>query len=108
MLCDVCRREARGFGFSPRLIRRSGRDLWLCSMRCTDIAKRLEGMIDPNEHEEAAMRHAGRVGGEYVESLGRTDLSAWSEKEWATLIDVVVTAFQDNLRDAYSRMPVPC
>ena len=64
-------------------------------------------MIDPNEHEAAALRHAGLVGGEYVESLGQTDLSTWTEKEWATLIDVVVTAFQDNLRDAYSRMPVP-
>ena len=32
-------------------------------------------MIDPNEHEEAALRHAGAAGGEYVESLGRTDLA---------------------------------
>lgn len=64
-------------------------------------------MIDPNEHEEAALRHAGQTGGEYVESLAKTDLSAWSEKEWAMLIDVVVTAFQDNLREAYSQMPVP-
>lgn len=64
-------------------------------------------MIDPNEHEEAALRHAGQLGGEYVESLGRTDLSHWSEKEWAMLIDVVVTAFQDKLREAYSQQPVP-
>ena len=64
-------------------------------------------MIDPNEHEEAALRHAGQIGGEYVESVGRTDLSAWSEKEWATLIDVVVTAFQDKLREAYAQQPVP-
>lgn len=64
-------------------------------------------MIDPNEHEGAALRHAGQLGGEYVESLGKTDLSAWSEKEWAMLIDVVVTAFQDKLREAYAQMPVP-
>ena len=45
-------------------------------------------MIDPNEHEEAALRHAGAAGGEYVESLGRTDLAQWSEKEWAMLVEV--------------------
>lgn len=107
MVCDICRRETRGFGFSPRVIRRSGRDLWLCSMRCLNITTRLEGMIDPNEHEEAALRHAGAAGGEYVESLGRTDLALWSEKEWALLVDVMVTAFQDHLRDAYQHQPVP-
>lgn len=64
-------------------------------------------MIDPNEHEEAALRHAGAIGGEYVESLGRADLAQWSEKEWATLVDVVVTAFQEHLREAYMHQPVP-
>ena len=105
MLCDICRREYRGFGYSPRLTRQSGPDLWACSMRCLDIIGRLKGMIDPNEHEVAALRQASAVGGEYIESLGRTDLAQWSEQEWTTLIDVVVTAFQDDLREAYIQYP---
>lgn len=105
MLCDVCRREARGFGYSPRLTRQSGRDLWLCSMRCLDIVTRLEGMIDPKKHEIAALCQASAAGGEYVESLGRTDLARFTEQEWMTLIDVAVTAFQDYLRTAYAEDP---
>jgi len=103
MRCDICRREARGLGYSPRLARQSGPDLWACSMRCLDIITRYHGMIDPNQHEKAALRQASAVGGEYIESLGRTDLTQWSAHEWATLIDVVVTAFQDHLREAYTQ-----
>lgn len=64
-------------------------------------------MVDPNEQEVAALSHAGMLGGVYVESLGRTDLSLWSEAEWATLVEVVVTAFQDHLREIYDRQPIP-
>lgn len=55
-------------------------------------------MIDPNESEQAALQYAAEVGGEYAESLGRTDLALWSAAEWRTLIEVAVTAFQDRLR----------
>ena len=33
------------------------------------------------------------------ESLGKTDLAAFSEDEWLTLIEVIVTAYTDALRD---------
>ena len=55
-------------------------------------------MIDPNEYEQAALQHAALVGGEYAESLGRTDLAQWSQQEWQTLIEVAVTAFIERLR----------
>ena len=56
-------------------------------------------MVDPTEHEVAAMRAASPVAGEYVESLGKTDLAAFSEHEWLTLIEVIVSAYTDALRD---------
>lgn len=62
-------------------------------------------MIDPNKHESMALEAASHYGGEYVESLGKTDLASWSATEWATLIEVVVTAFQDALRAAYADEP---
>jgi len=43
--------------------------------------------------------------GAYVEEIGKTDLACWTEQEWATLIDVAVTAFQDFLRQAYADDP---
>jgi Family of unknown function (DUF6511) len=55
------------------------------------------------EHEVAAMRAASPTAGEYVESLGKTDLAAFSEDEWLTLIEVIVTAYSDALRDLADR-----
>ena len=62
-------------------------------------------MIDPNQHETNALAAAGVTGGEYVESIGKTDLASFTEREWSTLVDVIVTAFQDHLRTAYADDP---
>ena len=101
MICAICRREARGFGFAPRLIRVQAPTVKLCSMRCLDLAARLKGMIDPNTHELNALATAGAEGGAYIESLGKTDLALFTAQEWATLVEVIVTAFQDHLREVY-------
>ena len=105
MMCLICRRDARGFGFAPVRIRMGGSIRKLCSMRCMHITARLEGMIDPNKHEVNALATASRMGGEYIESIAKTDLAAFTEAEWSTLIDVLITAFQDHLRNAYSDDP---
>lgn len=63
-------------------------------------------MIDPNKHESNALSVACQKGGEYVESLGKTDLAAFTHEQWAALIEVIVTAFQDSLRTAYAVDPV--
>jgi hypothetical protein len=62
-------------------------------------------MIDPNKHENNALAQACLSGGAYVETIGKTDLASWTEQEWAALIDVVVTSFQDFLREAYADDP---
>jgi hypothetical protein len=62
-------------------------------------------MIDPNKHENNALAKACLSGGSYVETIGKTDLASWTEQEWAALIDVVVTSFQDFLREAYADDP---
>ena len=105
MMCSICRRDARGFGYAPGPTRMPGPIRKLCSMRCMYITSRLEGMIDPNKHEVNALAAASRMGGEYIDSIAKNDLASWSEHEWVTLIDVVVTAFQDHLRNAYSDDP---
>ena len=105
MLCAICRREALGLGFEPRLIWIDAPGVNVCSMRCMDIAARLRGMIDPNEHETAALEAASQAGGAFVESLAKTDLVKWSPQEWSGLVDVIVTEYQDTLRPAYADDP---
>jgi hypothetical protein len=104
MICPVCRREARWWEwFDARYPiadpQREHSRRRLCSRRCQEIYHRSRGMVDPTEHEVAAMRAASPVAGEYVESLGKTDLAAFSADEWLMLIEVIVIAYTDTLRD---------
>ncbi len=62
-------------------------------------------MLNPNQHETHALQEAGQAGGAYIEALAKTDLSTWSPEEWAQLVDVIVTGFQDALRTAYADDP---
>jgi hypothetical protein len=103
-LCAVCRREPRGYGWfdarfkgnDPRRDRGRRR---LCSRTCQDICHRRRGMIDPTPNERAAMAAGGKAAGEYLESLGRSDLAALTAPEWRQLIEIVVTSYCDALRE---------
>ena len=101
MLCDVCRREARGFGwFDPALSFEHPRQRFrhLCSIACQDLCHGRQGMIDPTPNEKAAFVHGGAMGGEYLDSIGKTDLETLNPDEWLTFIEAVVTGYCDHLR----------
>lgn len=60
-------------------------------------------MIDPTPNERAAMVEGGQLGGEYLESLGKTDLVTLTEAEWAIFVEAVVTGYCDHLRALAAR-----
>ena len=66
-------------------------------MRCMNALLRGWGVADPDEHEIAAIEAASPMAGEYLESIGKTDLAVLTDAEWMTLLEVVVTAYQDEL-----------
>ena len=53
-------------------------------------------MIDPTPREQAAIKKAGQFAGEYIESLGRTDMMTWSVEEFLTLVNVIVGAYLET------------
>jgi hypothetical protein len=55
------------------------------------------GVIDPDEHEKAAIAAASPMAGEYLDSIGKTDLATLTDTEWLTLLEVIITAYQDEL-----------
>ncbi|CAK0745765.1 hypothetical protein CCP2SC5_1380002 [Azospirillaceae bacterium] len=55
-------------------------------------------MIDPTPNEIAALEHGGRMGGEYLESLRRTDLAQLTVEQWRTFIEAVVTGYCDHMQ----------
>jgi hypothetical protein len=56
-------------------------------------------MIDPTPNELQAMNVGGQYGGEYLESIGKSDLTTLTETEWDCFLDAVVTGYCDNLRE---------
>ena len=56
-------------------------------------------MIDPTPNERAAMIAGGKAGGEYLESIGKTDFVALTEAEWDTFVEVIVTGYCEHLRE---------
>ena len=62
-------------------------------------------MIDPSDMELAAMRACLPPLGEYVGSIGmERPLANYTREEVLTLIDVVVTAYQDQMIEEHERM----
>lgn len=56
-------------------------------------------MIYPTPNEEAAIAHGGDMAGEYLDSLGKTDLATLTREEWLTLLTAIVGGYCDHLRD---------
>lgn len=54
-------------------------------------------MVDPNEHELAAMAAASDAAGEYIESLRQTDMARWTAEQWQQFIEVVCGNYVDHL-----------
>ena len=115
MKCAICYRKAKGYGwFNPRLKpsdpKRYSDDWVFCSRRCQDafcllMTKTEARMIDPSDMELAAMRACLSPLGEYVGSIGmQRPLADYTRDEVLTLIDVVVTAYQDQMIEEHERM----
>ena len=54
-------------------------------------------MIDKSPEEEFAIENGSNMGGEYIESIKKTDLAEMSREEWLTLCEVIITGYQDQL-----------
>lgn len=115
MKCEICYRKAKGYGwFNPRLKpsdpNRYSNKWVFCSRRCQDafcllMTKTEARMIDPSDMELAAMRACLSPLGEYVGSIGmERPLADYTREEVLTLIDVVVTAYQDQMIEEHERM----
>jgi hypothetical protein len=114
LTCAICRRQPRGFGwYDPTFPvsdpRRDESRRRFSSLRCLNLFCRRGGrsaVVDPTELEQAAMAAALAPLGEYVGSIGMDrPLAEYSCDEVLTLIEVVVTAFQDHLIKAETEHP---
>lgn len=106
-VCEICYREAQGFGFIPPPLRAG--DLrnqkyrkFFCSRNCQEIFSnhfKEKTMIDLTRKEKDSIESALKPLGEYVAEIGMDrPLSSYSREEVLCLIEVAVTAYQDSMR----------
>ena len=102
ILCAICDREARGFGFCLSL----RFDLYphhhFCSMRCLDrgeaIAREANGMIDKTAREIQALKDARRPFAEAITELGLMPVFHDRKPEdIAQIIEAVITGYVDSM-----------
>ncbi len=108
MICAICGREGQGFCWmpprlsaEPRLFKR------FCSRVCqlihSDLPEKLKlenTMINPTPNELKALKSVLQPLCDYVASIGMDkSLSQYQRSEVIKLIDVVITAYQDKLRE---------
>jgi Family of unknown function (DUF6511) len=60
-------------------------------------------MIDPTPNEQAAFVRGGELGGEYLDSIGKTNLETLEPDEWLTFVEAIVTGYCDHLRELAAR-----
>ena len=46
---------------------------------------------------EVPLLNCGQYGGEYLDSIGKTDLATLSADEWMTFIESIITGYHDKL-----------
>lgn len=62
-------------------------------------------MIDPTPNERHAMKLGGQAGGEFLNSIGVTDLATMTVDQWDTFISCVVGGYTEQLSGLDDEIP---
>jgi hypothetical protein len=92
--CPICRRSTRGFAYNPKLARQPGQPAAACCSQHLELAIK---MIDTTEYEREAIAHGGSLAGEYLETLGKTDLAVMTPQEYDAFNEVAITGYVERL-----------
>lgn len=108
--CFCCRRRDDGVAaiVDPRNRWDSQSIIWSC-LDHIPLARKALRMPRPalDAYEQDALQEAGAAGGEYLDSLGKTDLGQLSEVEYVTFLRTVLDTFGDDLAKRLASFEAP-
>lgn len=123
MKCWICKRQARGFGFTDGRHpaadpRRYPLDWVFCSRRCQGAfaamygnwtaGRRQEAVMSATEIESAARRACLKAFGQAAERIGFDQpLGAYSEVEALAVIDAIVTRYSEAMVEHHEATKYP-
>lgn len=102
-VCAVCARPAIGWGYASHSYRTVAADriAWCCDdPECLAIARDSYAMkqIEFGRIDTLATEDGGQKGGEYLDSIGKTDLATLTADEWAELCRQIVGGYREALK----------
>lgn len=83
--CTICRRACCGIGFVSPEVRAV-----FCSMKCSEIWMKARTKKEPfTPSEKGAVAAGGKVAGQWLEGIGKTDLAEMTRAEWEEFCGVL-------------------
>lgn len=105
--CWACKRMSDGLGLGPPDHDKWNKNpRWVC-MDCVAIGKELRTVRNFDPYEKTARREAGDKAGEFLDSIGKSDLAEMSEEEWLTFLTTVIHGFGESLRAQVAELRAP-
>ncbi|MBX9757231.1 MAG: hypothetical protein K2Y29_00530 [Beijerinckiaceae bacterium] len=105
-LCGVCGDEHDcGFGYAPD---DKSRVMWTCRA-CIEVAPDCYGAppMEISAHKTEAIKTGGEKAGEYLQSIGKFDLSQLTPDEWFLFLQTFDRARAQALRDLMAAYAPP-
>jgi hypothetical protein len=102
--CFVCKRRATGLGLGND--RTLARPQWLC-VECAMMADQIRNVKRLDMYEVGALNDAGREAGEWLDTIGKTDLATLSEIEYREFIKRAILAFGNSIREKIREHKAP-
>lgn len=56
-----------------------------------------------DDYEERALEDGGNAGGEYLDSINKTDLAELEPEEWSTFLGCILKGYAESMREIVSR-----
>lgn len=98
VLCP-CYRHATGIAYGAKV---GGPLVWLCDdCKRTEIGRTYFHMHprDLDSYEAFSLSDAGDAAGEYLESIGKTDLASLEREEWLKLLKTVLETYSEKMKE---------
>jgi Family of unknown function (DUF6511) len=108
MKCRCCKRDAVHWDWFKSHCLRTHISLPTCSRVCLEEYQRIRELDGLSPSEVLAIQDAAKAAGEYLDSIGKTDLAKMTETEWLTLSECIVCTALDVLaKVSLANIPFP-
>lgn len=98
--CFICKRRHDNLGVSA-----SERHpiKWACKPCLTSVNLKKVYHMRLDDYEERALEDGGNAGGEYLDSINKTDLAELAPEEFRHFLSLVLQGYAESMREIVSR-----